>query len=295
MIDIGIDLEELSGVVSRTVGREVRLEPLKVRCTYPVFKGDGIFVKVGPKAEWEQTKRLQETLGDCGLMPKLLVTEPIEYLGYAVFIGEWRESKIVFPEDFNGAQIESFAAGCVELSAKLQKAGRGSAAVPPETEDYEVVRGYVSRHPFVGRLIAPLVAIPESERTFGARTPAVVHGDFHAKNFAFDGDRFSTVYDFDKLRPGLACGDLVNALVERYSLLSMPEAKRRRLDEVARRIFARQPWPREELAVIANLLRLQFAANRIRKHPASFWVAFDILRRDRRIRRIFDIIDENDY
>ena len=289
MIDIQIDRAKLETLVGTALGSPVRLAPLKVRCTYPVFKGDGIFVKVGPKAEWEQTKRLQESLGDCGLMPKLLVTEPIGYFGYAVFIGEWRDAKIVFPEDFNDAQIESFVAGCVELSAKLQKAGCGSATVQPETEDYEVVRGYVSRHPFVGRLIASLVAIPESERTFGARTSAVVHGDFHAKNFAFDGDRFSTVYDFDKLRQGLACGDLVNALVERYSLLSMPEAKRRRLDEVARRIFARQPWPRDELVVVANILRLQYAARRIRKHPDSVWIAFDVLRRDRRIRRIMRV------
>ena len=290
MIDIRTDSAELEALVGTALGRPVRLEPLKVRCTYPVFKGDGIFVKVGPKAEWEQTKRLQETLGDCGLMPKLLVTEPIEYLGYAVFIGEWRDAKIVFPEDFNDAQIESFVAGCVELSAKLQKAGCVAATVPPETEDYEVVRGYVSRHPFVGRLIASLAAIPETDRTFRARTLASVHGDFHAKNFAFDGDRFSTVYDFDKLRSGLACGDFVNALIERYSLLSMPRRKRRRLAEVTRKLLALQPWPRVELVIVANLLRLQFAANRIRKHPDSAWVAFDIFRRDRRIRAIFDIL-----
>ena len=255
-------------------------------------------MKLAPKAEWEATKRLQETLGDCDLMPKLLVTEPIECKGYAVSIGEWREAKIVFPEDFNEAQTESFVAGCAELSGVLSAANPvrdGTRTLPVETADWEVVNDYVLRHPFVGRLIASLVAIPEAERTFGEHPTTVVHGDFHAKNFAFDGDRFSTVYDFDKLRRGLACGDLVNALVERYSLLSMPEAKRRRLDEVTRRILARRPWPREELVIIANLLRLQFAANRIRKHPRSAWVAFDVLRRDRRIRRIFDIINANDY
>ena len=293
MIEIAIDKKDLEALVSRALGREVALEPLKVRCTYPVFKGDGIFVKVGPADEWRQTVELQRRLADCRFFARLIVTEPIEYCDYAVFISEWREAKIVFPEDFNDAQIESFVAGCVELSKRLamvNTVASGHATLPLETGDYETVRDYVLRHPVAGRLIAPLVAIPEVERTFGTHPLTCVHGDFHAKNFAFDGDRFSTVYDFDKLRSGLACGDLMNALVERFSLLSMSGAKRRSLAAVTKKILALQPWPKEELIIVVNLLRLQFAANRIRKHPRSFWVAADVLRRDRRIRRLLEFL-----
>ena len=284
MIDLRIDKAELEALVAKAIGKAVSLTPLKVRCTYPVFKGDGIFVKVGPMDEWSQTVELQRQLKDCPFFARLLVTDPIEYLGYAVFISEWRAAKIVFPEDFTDAQIESFVSGCVELSKSLSTILENRPNLNSKIgDDYATLVDYAARHRLVGRLLRPLLSIPESERTFGSHPVTLVHGDFHAKNFAFGGDRFSTVYDFDKLRFGLACGDLVNALVERFSLLSMSRHNRRRLGEVTKKILARQPWPMEEIRIVVNLLRLQFAARRIRKHPNSIWVVFDILRRDRRI------------
>ena len=302
MIDLVADADELAESVSAALGRRYRLTPLKVKCTYPVFKGesdgaDPVFVKVGTMSEWTQTQDLLAAVGDCGFFSRFLTDRPIDCGGHAVFVMEWKPSRLAFPEDMNPRQIESFVAGCVKLSQTLQRCGARGAARPTVSADtpeglYGDVLRYVSRHPFAGRLLKGLVAIPKAERTLGRRRPSVCHGDFHAKNFGFVGDEFAVVFDFDKLTPGLACGDLVNALAERFSCFHLSRMARRRLKDVARRIVAAVPWPREELAIAANVIRLQFAVRRLRKHPNAPWVAFDVWRRDRKIREFLDCLEE---
>lgn len=299
MIDLSVNIGELAARVATVLDRPCRLTPLRVKCTYPVFKGeaDGLspfFVKVGLREEWRRTVDVLRDVGDCGLFARLMTDEPVEWKGYTVFLSEWRDSHVVFPEDMTDRQADSFADGCVRLSQALQKAKPPTVAGPegrsPETLYEEVVR-YVARHPFAGRLLNDLVAIPEAERTFGGRELSVVHGDFHAKNFGFAGDSLASVFDFDKLSRGRACGDLTNALVERFSCLRLSAAARRRLTRVARRVLARVPWSREDVVVSVNVLRLWFAARRIMKHPDSAWVALDIVRRDRKIRGIFKCLE----
>ena len=303
-----IDPDELSTTVADALGRRYRLTPLGVKCTYPVFRGEAdgvapIFVKVGPKEEWTRTVNLLKAIGDCGFFSRFLTDAPIEFNGSAVFVMEWREAKTVFPEDMTERQIESFVAGCVKLTAALQRAG-GALGITHRSSDplrgglrpadspanltpdelFENILQYVRRHPFAGRLLKRLTEIPAAERTFGSRPLSVIHGDFHSKNFGFAGDELTAVFDFDKLTEGLSCSDLVNALCERFSCFHLSRAARLRLTDVSRRIVACVPWPREELVIACNIVRLQFAARRIRKHPDSAWVAFDILRRDRKIR-----------
>ena len=290
MLDLGIDSNELSGVIAATVGRSYRLTPLKVKCTYPVFKGEAegappLFVKVGTQEEWTRTGDLLEAIGECGFFSRLVTREPIDYRGHAVFVMEWKESRIVFPEEMNSRQVESFVAGCVKLGEALGSglvSATGADTSPEEL--YGDILQYVARHPIAGRVLGCLVDIPEAERIYGRCPRTVCHGDFHAKNFGFAGDEFAAVYDFDKLTEGLACSDLVNALMERFSCFHLSRAARARLRDVTRRIVAAVPWPREELAIAANVVRLQFAARRIRKHPDSVWVAFDVWRRDRALR-----------
>ena len=284
MVGFDVDLGELSARVSAAVGRACRLTPLQVKCTYPVFRGEAdgaspVFVKVGTKEEWTRTRGLLRAIGDCGFFSRLVVEEPIDCRGHAVFVMEWKESRIVFPEDMNARQVESFVAGCVKLGAALGRTVAEDRLSPEEL--YGDILQYVSGHPVSGRLLRGLVAIPEAERTYGARPRAVCHGDFHAKNFGFAGDELAAVYDFDKLTEGLKCSDLVNALMERFSCLGLSRAARGRLGDVTRRIAAAVPWPREELVIAGNVVRLQFAARRIRKHPDSAWVALDVWRRDR--------------
>ena len=296
MLDPVADLNELTAAIAAVVGRTYRLTPLKVKCTYPVFKGESdgtepVFVKVGTKEEWTRTRDLLQAVGDCGFFSRFVTEEPIDYRGHAVFVMEWRETRVVFPEDMNPRQLESFVAGCVKLGPALGKTapapqGEGASGTmagvgsTPERL-YGDILHYVARHPVAGMLLKGLVAIPAAERVYGARPLAVCHGDFHAKNFGFVGDEFAAVCDFDKLAEGLGCGDLVNALMERFSCFHLSRAARRRLRDVTRRIVAAVPWPREELVIACNVVRLQFAARRIRKHPNSAWVALDVRRRDR--------------
>ena len=295
-----IDPDELSSRVAEVLGRRYALTPLGVKCTYPVFRGetDGaapIFVKVGPKEEWTRTVNLLREIGDCGFFSRFLVDAPIEYRGSAVFVMEWRDSRIVFPEDMSDRQVENFVAGCVKLSDALQKAGgvlgmTSSAELAPERL-YGIVADYAQRHRVAGRLLKGLLGIPAAERTFGSRPLAIIHGDFHSKNFGFSGDEFASVFDFDKLTQGLACMDLANALLERFSCFGLSAVTRRRLAERTRYIVSKSPWPREDFVIACNVVRFQFAARRIAKHPNSAWVALDILRRDRKIREFLACLD----
>ena len=304
MLDLVTDLDSLAAAIAAVVGRTYRLTPLKVKCTYPVFKGEAngaapVFVKVGTREEWERTRDLLKAIGDCGFFSRLVTEEPIGFGGHAVFVMEWKEAKTVFPEDMTERQAESLVAGCVKLGAALGQvragAGRGDrdgTGSSPE-ELFGIILQYVARHPVAGRLLKGLVSIPKAKRTYGVRPRAVCHGDFHAKNFGFVGDEFAAVYDFDKLTEGLGCSDLVNALCERFSCFHLSRAARCRLRDVTRRIVACVPWPREDLAVACNVVRLQFAARRIRKYPDSAWVALDVLRRDRKIRGFLDGLERS--
>ena len=286
-----VDAGELAEVVSAALGRRCRLTPLGVKCTYPVFRGEAgdvppIFVKVGTREEWVRTRDLLRAVGDCGLFSRFVTEEPIDYKGHAVFVMEWKESRVVFPEDMNSHQIESFVAGCVKLGKALAGAGRGDrdGTGSSPVELFGIISQYVCRHRIAGRLIKGLLDIPAAERTFGSRPLSVIHGDFHAKNFGFAGDEFASVFDFDKLTQGLACMDLANALVERFSCLGLSAATCRRLAERTRYIVSKAPWSREDFVIACNVVRLQFAVRRVLKHPNSSWVALDILRRDRKIR-----------
>ena len=300
MFDLVRDLNELTAEIAAAVGRTYRLTPLQVKCTYPVFKGEAdgvepVFVKVGTKEEWTRTRDLLKAIGGCGFFARFITEDLIDYNGHAVFVMEWKVSRIVFPEDMNLHQLESFVAGCETLGAALQRTRGAFRTTLPvggtPDELYGDLLRYVSGHSVAGRLLSGLVGIPAAARTYGNRPLAVCHGDFHAKNFGFDGDSFAAVYDFDKLADGLACSDLVNALMERFSCFHLSRGTRRRLKGVARRIVAAVPWPREELVIACNVVRLRFASRRIRKHPKSVWVALDVWRRDRALCEFLDCLE----
>lgn len=299
MLDIAVDLDELSALIAASGCARYCLTPLGATCTYPVFKGETagappVFVKVGTADEWQRTSDLLRDAGACGLFPRLVPASRIDYHGYTIFVMEWKDTRVVYPEDMTERQADSFVDACVKLSDALQDVRDFSpvsdSQFAPERM-YEELLGYVRRHPVAGRLLKGLVSVSAEERTFGARPLAVIHGDFHAKNFGFSGEEFACVFDFDKLTQGLACGDMADAIVERYSSLGLSASARRRLGAVARRMIARAPWPREEFAISCNIARLRFAVRRIRKHPDSVWVALDVFRRDRKIREFMTVVE----
>lgn len=297
-LKLEIELDELARLVARAVGRTYRLRPLDVRCTFPVFRGEAagaepVFVKVGSPDEWRRTQAFLREVGTCDLFARMLTAERLDYRGFAVFVSEWRDLRPVPAEDMNAAQARSFVDGCVRLSAVLQGVTSftplaGSPLAPERL--FGVLEDYAARHPTAAKGLASLLSIPAAERTFPRLY--VVHGDFHAKNYGFDGDRFAGVFDFDKLTEGAACGDFANALAERFSLLSLPSASRARLEAVTREVLALSPWRCADLVAAVNVCRLRFAARRIEKHPDSLWVVFDILRRDRRIARLLKLVQE---
>lgn len=291
-LNLDVDVGELACVVASALGCGCRLTPLAVKCTYPVFRGDcadgaSVFVKVGLWDEWHRTVRVLSDVVGCPLFPSFVTDSPIAYRDRAVFVMSWVSAAVVCPEDFTPRQATAFAAGCVTLSNALQRARdftplAASAQNPDRL--FGILEGYCRRHPLSGRLLRTLREIPEPKRTYGSRPLAVVHGDFHAKNFGFDGDELARVVDFDKLTLGLACGDCANALIERFSCRHLSRTARRRLAAMTRQVVAATPWPREDFVVAANVLRLSFAARRIEKHPDAPWVALDILLRDLKIR-----------
>lgn len=301
MLNLGFSVGELEGRLAKALGRRCRLTPLDVRCTFPVFRGETpegetLFVKVGTTEEWRRSVGLLREIGGCGLFARFVTEEPISLGNYAVFVQEWKSSRTVFPEDMNERQRESFLFGCQALSAALAGVRDfiplANGEMMPERL-FETVQAYSERHPAVRWFLRGILEIPLARRAYGDRSLKVIHGDFHAKNFAFSGDEFACVYDFDKLTQGLESGDFVNALMERFSCLGMSSGRRARLKAAAEALLRACPWPQDELTVAANVVRLQFAARRIRKHPDSAWVAFDVWRRDRALREFLECVSRS--
>lgn len=284
--------------MSAALGQAYRLTPLAVKCTYPVFRGEAdgvapIFVKLTPEDEWRKSFSAREALRGCAFVAPFLTPKLLRVGDLVVSILAWSEGKTVLPEEMTDAQIGGFVSGCVRFAAALKEA---EARIPtreasrlPETL-YGIVSAYARRHPIAARLLGELPTLPAARRLPAPRQVQLIHGDFHAKNFAFAGDELAHVYDFEQPTEGLACSDLMDALVERFSVLGLSRARRRQLSERVRAILARVPWPRAELETAINILRLRFAARRLVKHPDSFWVALDIARRDRKICEILSCL-----
>lgn len=303
------DLGALSRAVADAVGVRYRLEPVRVKCTWPVFRGvaDGAapaFVKVGSAEEWRRTVSVLREVGDCDLFARPLTEECVGWPDaegrdgrLAVFAFPWREGRSVFPEDMDDAQARGFVDGCVRLSRALRKATSfcpdSESAVSPDRV-YALVKGYAARHPHASRPLRGLVRLPAAARTYAGRRRAVVHGDFHARNCLFDGGRLSSVFDFDKMTEDLECGDFVQFLACRFATMGLSSAARRRLAAVTRRMLSAAPWPREELALMANVWRLRFAARRVARHPDSPLTGIDAARRDRLLRQLSQLIEEKD-
>ena len=297
-LKIDIDLDELSRLVADALGVAYRLAPLGLKCTYPVFRGDAageppVFVKVGTADEWTRTVAILREIGDEPLFTRLLTDRFVSYRNYAVWAMPWREGRPVPLDEMNARQAQSFVEGCARLSRALQRVTSFTplAGTPRDPKcAWRVVRDYAARHPLAARPLRALLELPEAARAYEGRRLAVVHGDFHARNCAFEGDRLASVFDFDKLTQDLPCGDFVQSVVYRLSELSLPRETRRRLVDVVRRMLAFAPWPREDLALMANVWRLRFAAHRIARHPDALWVGLDAARRDRRLLELSNLV-----
>ena len=296
---MNVDLDQLSALVAdrlRLVA--VDLQPIGVQCAWPVFRASAagcapMFVKVTERSAAERTLAFLESAAGCPFLPRPLISEPLEFGEWAVLCLEWRESVRVNAEDMTEGQLGSFVSGCRDLAAALvHYRGPITPLAEAETPDgqYAALRRYADRHPIMARFVSPLLNIPESERAYGNRELAIIHGDLQPKNYGFDGDRFSAVYDTDDLTDGLACEDACYAFTERVRRSELSAAARQRLTDLFLRLVALSPWPKDEWQIAVNHARLRIAARRLEKRPDSIFVAFDIARRDKPLRALAEAL-----
>ena len=296
-----VDIRKLADLLADRL-RLVSLDltPLEVECAWPVFKAtaygrEPMFVKL---TSCEAADRALEFLesADCPLLPKPLLDGHPDFGDRAVLCLEWKESVRVNAEDMTDGQLAGLLDGCLTLSKVLS--GYRGTVMPLTDEDspsgqYERLQRYALRHRLAGRLIRPLLAIPEAERLYGERPLVTIHGDLQPKNYGFDGDRLAAVYDTDDLSQGLACEDACYAFTERARRAELPAAVRRRLTDRFLRFVRASPWPRDEWLVAVSHARLRIAARRLERHPDSPFVAFDIARRDRPLRALAGALKED--
>ncbi len=300
-LNLDIDVEALGQLVSEAVCEEFTLKPLKFKCTYPVFRGSteaekyAAFIKVATKEEWMRTVTILREVGENDLLPRLLTERFVAYGDYAVIIMKWKEGYVTQVDEMTGRQAAGLAYGCLRLTGILQRAKHFTPMLgslrDPEVA-WKVVTDFAARHPIAARPLRELLLLPPDVRLYCGRELVIVHGDFHARNYAFLGGKLASVYDFDKLTQDLSCGDLIQTLVYRFSEMNMPRAKRRKLWEMTRKLFTYTTYTREDMVTMAHIWRLRFAAHRIRKHPNAWWVGYDIARRDRRLMELVAIITD---
>ena len=271
----------------------ISLEPIRIGCTWPVYRatapgGRPLFVKVAPRDRIGRAKAFLSLADDCPLLPKVVPFEIPELADKDYICLEWVDAVRVNAEDMSDAQADSLLAGYLELLSAMARATDVMSSPAEETCErlYAAVAGYAKRHMIVGRLMAPLVDIPASERTYGGRATATIHGDFQPKNYGFRGDSLAAVFDVDGLTKGLPCEDLAYAFTERCRRAELSAAKRKRLVELFLRIVQNSPWTKDEWLFAVNRDRLRIAARRVASHPDSPITAFDIARRDRHLGRL---------
>ena len=292
------ELQEIVRMISARADRPgIRLLRVPVACRWPVYRGEApgrppVFVKVARPAEVRNTLALLASAGACVLLPRPVLAEPLDFGEFSVLCLEWMDSSVLLAEEMTETQLEGFCEGCVALSKSLSQ-----VKVPlsvRESDDperqYARVADYAVRHRLAGRLLRKLTGLPTAERTYGARPLVPIHGDLQPKNYGFDGARMAAVYDLEEVRLGLACEDAAYAFTERCRHLG--GERHRRLVSLFLKLMEMSPWPADEWLVAVNHCRLRIASRRLEKHPDGTLVAFDILRRDRPLRKLYDIIRE---
>ena len=273
------------------------LEPLSVRCAWPVFRGrlaDGrqVFVKLVRRDFAERSLRLLAALRTTEFLPRPVLTTAPAFGDAAVLCLEWKETSCVPAERMTDGQCESFIAACRRLSDVLSDYADDVRELGEESPEalYAQIESYARRHPVAARLIRPLLEIPEADRSYHGRTCVTIHGDFQPKNYGFKGEELAAVFDFDALTTGLACEDAAYAFTERARRSELTGRERRRLEELFARVVVESGWPLADWRLAVAHARLRIAVRRLAKHPDSALVAIDIARRDRGLQSLTDLL-----
>lgn len=271
----------------------IKLDPVKVKCSWPVYKattddGKVLFVKVATPESIKATSQFLAAVRDCEFLPKIVSLDIPELSGKDYICTEWIDVKHVNAEDMTDAQADSLIDGYLQFSDAISDVEGVVERREKESVEFfhaQLVQ-YGKRHPIVARFIRPLIEIPENQRSYSGCRLVCIHGDFHSLNYGFSGDEFSAVFDTESVVLALACEDISYAFTERLRRSCLGARKRRRLYELFMRCMQRSPWPKEEWLIAINRSRLRIAAHRVAKHPNSALTAIDIAHRDKYLRKL---------
>jgi aminoglycoside phosphotransferase (APT) family kinase protein len=270
----------------------IKLEPIKVRCAWPVYKattdeGKVVFVKVTTPEALKKTFRCLSAAGRCRFLPKIVPLEIPELSGKEYLCLEWIDAKYINAEDMTDAQADSLLTGYLQFSDAIAQIKDVPARKEEEKTEffYAQIMQYAKHHPVAAMFIRDLIDIPEDLRSCSNRKLVCIHGDFQPLNYGFCGEEFSAVFDFESITYALACEDIAYAFTERARRSSLSDRKRKRLCELFVRCMHNSPWPEEEWMIAINRSRLRIAAHRIAKHPNSPFTAIDVAHRDKYLRK----------
>lgn len=287
---IDFDKEQLLSALEREFGTDgVELGDIPVGCSWPVFsaripKVGKVFVKIGLKRQISRIYSFLKSAGPCRLLPVPVSSGPLALGDHFVACLSWQTGERIDAERMSEAQADGFIRGCVELSECLQKAGdvvKLTEAEESPGKIADIFEMYRSRHRFVRGAMNGLASIVPMVRNLGGFRIGVIHGDFQPRNYGFDGDEMSAVFDFDDLTESLPCADAAYAFVERARRQELSAADRHRLMANFRIAMKGAPWSRDEWQTAISFYRLRIAARRLVKHMRSPLVALDVWRRDR--------------
>lgn len=279
---------------------------------YEAHGGDGrrYFVKWGFASAECSAEFLRRNAGH-PLLPEDRLGRSLAFEGHPVTVSIWRDVTQVPIEQMSDAQYASLATAKAELSRLLNEPGmvaymkeyaaqlhvesgvRGPAVRPGDC--LETVKAFAAAHPLVRWALRPLLAIGDDSLRRDPAIPIQVnHGDFHAGNFGFDGERVVAFFDFDNLALEYPIEDMVRLFSEsvqdgayrRHALL-----RRRLFDRFAKYVRSMDcAFPEWRFAI--NRLRLYYARNTLMRHFGQARVAFRVARRDRRLRTLLDIAEQ---
>ena len=273
------------------------LRRLPVACISRIYRAEAaegrpLFVKWGMVADGAAAD-FAAACADEPLVPQNLFGSPFAFEGRPVFCQDWRAFERVKIADMTDARFRSFLDGYRRIFGRMQRFDRAAPAGTGEAWQEEI-RAVAARHTAVRTLLRGLLELgPEDLRRPSDARLAVVHGDFHSGNFGFDGERLSTVLDFDNFVRAYPIEDLAFAFAEsaRQSALDWHPLRRARLRRRLRIAAAEWGRPADEWRFAFNLVRLVQAAKSLRRRPDSLRTALIVAARDRRMRGLIKVTE----
>ena len=297
---MNVDLTCLAAALSERLHQGMReFAPLGIPCTWPVFRavaddGREMFVKVTEKTAAERTLACLGSTGGCPLLPRPVIPEALDFGELAVLCLDWRRAERVEPERMTDGQFRSFVGGCMSMAEALRSFSGSFSDYADEDwpeDQYAALVHHAARHPLTGRLLRPLLVLPERMRSCAGRTLVPIHGDFQPGNYGFDGDRLAAVFDVDDIVPGLPCEDATYAFTERLRHSELTDDERRRIIDLFLRMVGMTPWPLEDWQFAVSHARLRIAARRLLRHPHLPFIELDVLRRDKPLRLLAEALE----